>query len=95
MAYKKLPYKDVVRDSLEGKETTTKPSRGILIRKDVTVLKSKKERERHAAIAAKCGLDKNLRPVQKSKADLPDSVQDPAYFRDQLGDTTKLSWEEL
>lgn len=97
MAYQKLPYKDLTRERLVGEDPNTpkKPPRGIWIRKDVTVLKSKAEKERHARIAAECGLTPDLKPISKPIPDSLEAINDPVYLHDQLGDTTNLSWEEL
>ena len=97
MAYQKLSYRDFTREKLVETDPNApkKPPRGVHINKSNTWLKSKEERERHAKIAAECGLTPDLKPISKPRPVYADAINDPVYLQDQLGDTTNLSWEEL
>lgn len=77
--------------------TAVKPPRGVEIRRRVPILKSKEMKARHAKIQAECGLDSNLRPIEKAPIDeFEDGMANsPQYYQDILGDTENLSWEEL
>jgi hypothetical protein len=68
--------------------------RGVEIRRDIPILESKAANERRRAERAAAGLTNDFKLAQQTEQEI-DAVQDPRYFREQLGDTTNLGWDEL
>ena len=80
MAYRKLP--------LHGKAP-----RGVKIQRDVPILESKAVNERRRAERAAAGLTNDFKLAEQSEDS--NALQDPRYFREQLGGITNLEWDDF
>jgi len=72
------PFDSPLEEVRQGQRLIGRPSPGLRVSRGISILTSKKDRERHAAVAAEVGLSE--RKTQKFQAVGDSRVQDPAYY---------------